>query len=58
MPCLVMRPTSITSPIWLYTLSVAPVSFSASSAPVAASGTVSMMMKGEMKLSNCAASTR
>jgi hypothetical protein len=39
-------------------LSVPPASQSAMSAPVTASGTVSMMMKGSTKLSNCAESTR
>ena len=44
-------------PIWLKTL-IEPDSHRPSSAPVTASGTVSMMMNGCRKLSNCAASTR
>ena len=40
------------------TLSVTPASCIASSAPVIASGTVSMMTRGPRKLSNCADSTR
>ena len=58
MPCLVIRPTRVMSPIWLNTLSVPPVNLSASSAPSMDSGTLSMMMSGSTKLSNWAASTR
>ena len=62
-PCFVIRPTSITRPIWLYTFSVPPCSSFAlmyiiSAAPAIASGTVNMMTSGPTKLSNCAASTR
>ena len=52
------RPTSMTMPIWLKRFSVPPETQRPSSAPVTASGTVSMMTNGWMKLSNCAASTR
>ena len=48
----------MTMPIWLKRLSVLPAIQSPSSAPVTASGTVSMMTNGWMKLSNWAASTR
>ena len=58
MPCLVMSPTSVMSPICEYTLSEPPLHCSASSAPIMDSGTDTMMTSGSMKLSNCAASTR
>ena len=58
MPCLVIKPTKVMSPIWLYTFKVLSVNFKASSAPTMDKGTDSMMTKGSTKLSNCAASTR
>ena len=58
MPFLVTSPISITSPIWLNTLSVLPNTHSAPSAPSSASGTVSRIVIGSRKLSNWAASTR
>ena len=58
MPCLVISPTSVISPICEYTLSEPPLHLSASSAPIIDSGTDTMMTSGSMKLSNCAASTR
>ncbi len=48
----------MTMPIWLNRFSVPPETASPISAPSTASGTVSMMTSGWMKLSNCAASTR
>ena len=58
MPCLVISPTSVMSPICENTLSVPPEIFSAASAPTIDKGTASRITKGSMKLSNCAASTR
>ena len=59
MPCLVISPTSVTSPICEYTLSEPPgLNLSASSAPSKEVGTASMMTTGSTKLSNCADSTR
>ncbi len=58
MPFFAARPTSMTMPIWLNRLSVPPVSARPTSAPSTASGTVSMIVNGCTKLSNCAASTR
>jgi hypothetical protein len=57
-PFLVIYPISMIIPISLNTLMVWPVSLRLSIAPVTAIGTVSRMMKGSIKLSNCAASTR
>jgi len=45
-------------PVRLNTFSVPPATFRPSIPPASASGTVSRMMNGWMKLSNCAASTK
>ena len=45
-------------PIWLKMFIVCPDSHMNTKAPKMASGTVNMMTKGSLKLSNCAASTR
>ena len=51
-------PISITTAIWLKILMLMPCSLSPNTAPSSAVGTVTMMMAGCTKLSNCAASTR
>ncbi|KAG1386953.1 hypothetical protein G6F58_013738 [Rhizopus delemar] len=48
----------MTMPIWLNRFTVPPLTHNPTSAPRTPSGTVSMMVSGWMKLSNCAASTR
>ena len=58
MPCLVIKPTKVMSPIWLYTFKVLPVHFSANKAPTMDSGTDNKMTNGSTKLSNCAANTK
>ena len=58
MPFFVTSPMSITIPIWLKMLIVWSKYQSETSAPASASGTVSMIVNGSRKLSNCAASTR
>ena len=51
-------PISMMTAIWLKMLIVTPYSLRPNTAPSNASGTVTMMMTGCTKLSNCAASTR
>ena len=58
MPFLAMMPISRIIPTWEKMLTVPPVISSVSTAPPRPSGTVSMMVRGVRKLSNCAARTR
>jgi len=58
MPFFVTSPMSMTMPIWLKMFRVWLKYHSESSAPVRASGTVSRMMNGSRKLSNCPARMR
>ena len=57
-PFLVTRPISIIIPICEKIFSVWLNNHNESTAPAMANGTVTMMVKGSIKLSNCAASTR
>ena len=54
-PFLVINPTKVIIPIWLNTFKLCPNQCRLSNAPVTAIGTVSMMINGSLKLSNCAA---
>ena len=58
MPFLATRPMSMMMPIWLKMFIVCPAPHMKTSAPAMASGTVSMMTSGSLKLSNCAARIR
>ena len=58
MPFLQAMPISMMQPIWLKMLMVELNRKIPSNAPVSASGTVTRITMGWMKLSNCAASTR
>ena len=57
-PFLATRPISMMMPIWLNMFIVCPLAAMNTSAPAMASGTVSMMTSGSLKLSNCAARIR
>ena len=54
-PFLATNPINMMIPIWLNTFMVMSLKYMNINAPAIASGTVSMMMKGSLKLSNWAA---
>ena len=57
-PFFATRPMSMMIPIWLKMFIVMSPKYMKMSAPAMANGTVSMMVNGSLKLSNCAARIR
>ena len=57
-PFLATSPISIIMPIWLKMFIVIPPKYMNTNAPAIARGTVSIMISGSLKLSNCAARIR
>ncbi len=57
-PFFVTRPMSTMLPIWEKMFNVSPLTHSDSTAPASASGTVSIIVRGSIQLSNCAARIR
>ena len=58
MPCLLIKPISVTKPTWVYTFKVVKPKLIKIRAPNSASGTETKMTNGSLKLSNCAARTK